>query len=436
MLKKKYVLGMLIFIACMFLIFLSEKEVELEGEYLIKYFDKVVLQEVDYRKRYGGGQKIWPVTADEQGSLRGYNVSTLGKMIEKGRDGIYAAGFGLFPDEQCDYNLYRLEGEEWELFASHPPESVEDDTLMKLYHDETLVSNLISYNGFLYYSVMYDDAPGEGGVKREYIYRINEQGGKPEQLACSFGIFYIYNDRIYYRTLDETTVNKPAQDRYFYICEMGMDGENKRKIYRGRDNADLERGRTFALGGGCLYMVCGERIKSVIGINLKTGDRKYFYVGRDYISRFCYEDGFLYMCAGDIIEPRKDSIYRMDVMSGRKELVARNINDAWLENGFLYCITVEEEKERNICRLNIYDLGRNMSASVMLDEREDEILPIHLEVLGDELLVELNIFRQESYSYSYIGLGTRYYKCRANTAFINEIDLQKLTQEEADVRYR
>ena len=58
MLKKKYVLGMLIFIACMFLIFLSEKEVELEGEYLIIYFDKVVLQEVDYRKRYGGGQKI------------------------------------------------------------------------------------------------------------------------------------------------------------------------------------------------------------------------------------------------------------------------------------------------------------------------------------------------------------------------------------------
>ena len=434
MLKKKYVLGMLIFIVCMFLIFLSEKEVELEGEYLIKYFDKVVLQEVDYRKRYGGGQKIWPVTADEQGSLRGYNVSTLGKMIEKGRDGIYAAGFGLFPDEQCDYNLYRLEGEEWKLLASHPPESVEDDTLMKLYHDETLVSNLISYNGFLYYSVMYDDAPGEGGVKREYIYRINEQGGKPEQLACSFGIFYIYNDRIYYRTLDETTVNKPAQDRYFYICEMGMDGENKRKIYRGRDNADLERGRTFALGGGCLYMVCGEEIKSVAGINLKTGDRKYFYVGRDYISRFCYEDGFLYMCAGDIIEPRKDSIYRMDVMSGRKELVARNINDAWLENGFLYCITVEEEKERNICRLKIYDLKKNESVSVMLDEREDGISSMHLEVVGDELLIELQAYRRVDGPYR--RLSTRYYKCRANMAFINEIDLQKLTQEEADVRYR
>ena len=428
MLKKKYVLGMLIFIACMFLILPFEKEVDFTEKYMKRYMkkyeDMVVIKEVQYRgKKYGGGQKIWPVTADEQGSLRGYNVSTLGKMIEKGRDGIYAAGMALFPDNQCDYNLYRLEGDEWKLFASHPPESVEDDTLGKLYWHETFICNIISNNGFLYYSVIYDEG---GSFNREYIYRINEQGGKPEQLACSFGIFYIYNDRIYYRTLDETYDEESLRGDYFFICEMGLDGENKREIYRGKDNASYERGRTFALGGGCLYVVCGMGIKSVIGINLKTGDRKYFYVGRDYISRFCYEDGFLYMCAGDIVERHKDSIYRMDVMSGRKELVARNVVDAWLENGFLYCITVEEEKKRNICRLKIYDLKKNESVSVMLDEREDGILPMHLEVVGNELLIELQAYRMVNGPFK--RLSTRYYKCRANTVLIHQLDLQKITQ--------
>ena len=70
----------------------------------------------------------------------------------------------------------------------------------------------------------------------------------------------------------------------------------------------------------------------------------------------------------------------------------------------------------------------------MLDEREDGISSMHLEVVGDELLIELQAYRRVDGPYR--RLSTRYYKCRANMAFINEIDLQKLTQEEADVRYR
>ena len=62
----------------------------------------------------------------------------------------------------------------------------------------------------------------------------------------------------------------------------------------------------------------------------------------------------------------------------------------------------------------------------MLDEREDGILPMHLEVVGNELLIELQAYRMVNGPFK--RLSTRYYKCRANTVLIHQLDLQKITQ--------
>jgi hypothetical protein len=56
------------------------------------------------------------------------------------------------PEESLCYNIYRLRDGVWDVFVSHPPESVDDERIeVHLYYDETYVRNLICKRGMADY---------------------------------------------------------------------------------------------------------------------------------------------------------------------------------------------------------------------------------------------------------------------------------------------
>ena len=162
-----------------------------------------------------GKQKVWQWTGrewvveeDTQGSVMGLNLSITGRRLLEAEGCLFSTGSvldtgaALYGGGNVEagepYNIYRLGKRGWEVVVSHPPESVNDERITVHYDwDVTVVSNLVYYDGFLYYSLRYNDTPGEGGEKPRYIYRVPVQGGEPEELALAYDPFCIYGGKIY-----------------------------------------------------------------------------------------------------------------------------------------------------------------------------------------------------------------------------------------------
>ncbi len=317
----------------------------------------------------------WTVEEDGAEISMGRNITSHGSILERGEDYVFAAGgkglragMELYggPDVpgKEDYSIYRLKDNRWELFASHPPESVNNKEITRHnFHDETSVSNLVCHDGFLYYSLLYDNAPGEGSDEEKYIYRIPEQGGEPEELALAYDTFYIYRGKIYYRTLEERKGGRCWKSAYW---EMEPDGTGKRLVCRAEN--DLHDVGMFTVGGGCLYVKHGNKL---MGVNLGNGNRKYFLFKKN-ADRIYYEDGFLYMHTDGA------SISRMNVITGETEGVSGKACKAYLGAGLLcfiqketlpgeveYCLNVMDLRTGGIASKRFRDTGENVEEEVM-----------------------------------------------------------------------
>ena len=156
------------------------------------------------------GWKGWEVKEDAPGSLMGSNiVSISGRAILEEGDSLYAAGYRLPMAMELyggdgvldweDYNIYRLKDGKWELFASNPPENVEDRYGIMV--DEGVAMNLMCYGGFLYYGVCYKHTWDEDRIldTAQFVYRVPIQGGGAEEVVETKyeSKFYIYNGKVY-----------------------------------------------------------------------------------------------------------------------------------------------------------------------------------------------------------------------------------------------
>ena len=93
------------------------------------------------RKETQQKEQEWVVTEDVQGSSMGRNLSYRGRFLLKveEEDSLFVAGRELYAGaalyggedvlEQEIYNIYRLKDGVWEVFVSHPPESVNNERI-------------------------------------------------------------------------------------------------------------------------------------------------------------------------------------------------------------------------------------------------------------------------------------------------------------------
>ena len=351
-------------------------------------------------------------------SAIGYNLSFGGHYLLENGDYLFAAGPGLsagvtlyggkdVPEKEA-YNIYRLKDDVWEVFVSHPPESVNNEMIKQHnYWDETIIRNLIYYNDFLYYSLLYDDEPAMGGNKMQYIYRIPVQGGKPEELALAYDLFYIYNGKIYYMGLE----NERRNGWECVYWEMEPDGTNRREIYRRAESW----GKSFTVGGGFLYVeeADGERIT---GVNLENGDRRYYSVPRVSMEGIYYENGYLYIWVSDY-GYTSNNILRMDVVSGEKKYLADCIYIAWLENGYLYYIWYDSTVKK--WSLSALNLRTEQSSTELLGENGSP----YLQTVGDDLVININVYKEHSKEKEI------YFKYKANTLPLERLDRREILLE-------
>lgn len=350
-------------------------------------------------------QQEWAVTEDIQSAM-GANLFQPGCYLLEERESLFVAGLyldagvalygGKDVSEKEKYNIYCLKDDIWEVFVSHPPESVGNEIIERhSNYDETSISNLVYHDGFLYYDVLYDDNPGVGGEKMMFIYRIPVEGGEAEELALSYERFNLYNGKIYY---------VGAADVFW---EMETDGTGRREIYRKSKNIYH---RLFTVGGGCFYV---ENQGGITGVNLETGDRKYYKdVGKD-LDNLYYKDGYLYY---DI----KGSIYRMNVISGKKEELA-GANKAWLEGGYLYYIWQDSVDWK--WNLSVLDPETKQSSTEVLEGPKTS--HAFLQLVGEDLLVVIHVYDEYMYKVEkYI-----YYRYRSDTLQLERLYRQEVLAE-------
>ena len=332
----------------------------------------------------------WVVEEDTQGGAMGFNLSIMGRRLLEAEGCLFVTGQGLDVGAALygggnveagePYNIYRLGNRGWEVVVSHPPESVNDERITVHYEwDVTVVSNLVYYDGFLYYSLMYDDRPDVGGENLQYIYRVPVQGGEPEELALAYDPFCIYGGKIYY-----VEPERGSGDREDIYWEMEPDGTGRREVYRKK--AELYH-RLFTAGGGCLYVE--DEGNRITGVNLETGAMKSYSMSGMNVEGFCHENGYLYIWIQSAQAYTHADIFRMDVVSGEKEYLANHVTGTWLENGYLYYTwsdhSVEDEK-RNLSVLNVETKQLETEA---LTERGGA----WPQTVGDDLVVTVNIYR-------------------------------------------
>lgn len=356
----------------------------------------------------------WVVTEDVQESME-TNLSLTGRFLLQEEGSLFVAGRDLdvgvamyggkdVPEKE-NYNIYCLKDGRWEVFVSHPPESVNNEEIKHHYSgDETFISNLIYYEGFLYYSLLYDYEPGMGGSKMQYIYRIPIQGGEAEELALSYERFSIYNGKIYY--VGEETGRRDWKD----VCwEMEVDGTGRREIYRRKRDWKY---RMFTVGGGCFYI--GDE-EGVTGVNLETGVRRYYKASWKGMKCLYYEDGYLYFLAD---YGMMSSIYRMNVVCGAAEQLADNVYAAWLENGYLYYTLYDDTDEK--WKISILDLENGqLSSDAMMEGGTSDI-----QIVGEDLLIKRRVYGEDWNTEKFV-----YYRYRADMLPLERLDRQEIPVE-------
>ncbi len=330
----------------------------------------------------------WVVEEDTQGSVMGFNLSIMGRRLLDAEGCLFVTGQGLDAgtalygggnvDAGETYNIYRLGKRGWEVVVSHPPESVNDERITVHYDwDVTVVSNLVYYDGFLYYSLLYNDRPGEGGEMPRYIYRVPVQGGEPEELALAYDTFCIYGGKIYY-----VEPEQGSGDREDIYWEMEPDGTGRREVYRKK--ADW-RYRLFTAGGGCLYVEDGE--KRITGINLKNGEKKSYGMQGMSVEGLYYENGYLYIHARNYATGKE--IFRLDAVSGEKEYLAKDFYWAYMENGYLYYVWNDHPSEDGKLNLSVL----NVETKQLETEALTESSGAWLQTVGNDLVVDVDIYK-------------------------------------------
>ena len=345
----------------------------------------------------------WVVEEDTQGGAMGFNLSIMGRRLLEAEGCLFVTGQGLDVGAALygggnveagePYNIYRLGNRGWEVVVSHPPESVNDERITVHYDwDETYVSNLVYDDGYLYYSLLYDDRPGEGGEKPRYIYRVPVQGGEPEELALAYDTFCIYGGKIYYVEPEQGSGGR--EDVYW---EMEPDGTGRREVYRKK--ADPHQ-RLFTAGGGCLYVEDDENRtaeggclyvdddgKWITGVNLKTGMLKSYCMSGIHMDGLYYEKGYLYIQTDNYATGEK--IFRMDAVSGEKEYLAEGFCWAYMENGYLYYTWNDHSGGDGKLNLSVL----NVETKQLETEALTESGAAWLQTAGDDLVVTVDIYR-------------------------------------------
>ncbi len=351
----------------------------------------------DTKKKDGqrGKQKVWQwmdrewvVEEDTQGSAMGLNLSITGRCLLEAEGCLFAMGYGLEAGAALygggnveageQYNIYRLGNRGWEVVVSHPPKSVNDERVTVHYDwDETYVSNLVYYDGYLYYSLLYDDRPGEGGEKPRYIYRVPVQGGEPEELALAYDTFCVYGGKIYY-----VEPEQGSGDREDVYWEMEPDGTGRREVYRKK--AELYH-RLFTVGGGCLYME--DEGNRITGVNLENGEKKSYGMQGMRVDGLYYENGYLYIQTHNY--PTGKKIFRLDAVSGEKEYLAEDFYWAYVENEYLYYVWNDDPSEDGKLNLSILNVETKQLETEALTERG----VVRLQTVGDDFVVTVDIYR-------------------------------------------
>ena len=330
----------------------------------------------------------WVVEEDTQGSAMGLNLSITGRRLLEAEGCLFSTGsvldtgaalYGGWNVEAGEqYNIYRLGKHGWEVVVSHPPESVNDERITVHYDwDETYVSNLVYDDGYLYYSLLYDDRPGEGGEKPRYIYRVPVQGGEPEELALAYDTFCIYGGKIYYVEPEQGSGGR--EDVYW---EMEPDGTGRREVYRKK--AELYH-RLFTAGGGCLYME--DEGNRITGVNLENGEKKSYGLQGMSVDGLYYENGYLYIQKDDY--PTGGKIFRMDVVSGEKEYLAKDFYWAYMENGYLYYTWNDYYGGDGKLNLSVLNAETKQLETEVLTESG----AAWLQTAGDDLVVTVDIYK-------------------------------------------
>ena len=342
-----------------------------------------------------GKQKVWQWTGrkwvveeDTQGGAMGFNLSIMGRRLLEAEGCLFVTGQGLDVGAALygggnveagePYNIYRLGKRGWEVVVSHPPESVNDERITVHYDwDVTVVSNLVYYDGFLYYSLRYNDTPGEGGEKPRYIYRVPVQGGEPEELALAYDTFCIYGGKIYYVEPEQGSWGR--EDVYW---EMEPDGTGRREVYRKK--AELYH-RLFTAGGGCLYME--DEGNRITGVNLENGEKKSYGMQGMRVKGLYYENGYLYIHARNYATGKE--IFRLDAVSGEKEYLAEDFYWAYMENGYLYYVWNDHPSEDGELNLSVLNVETKQLETEVLTERSGA----WLQTVGDDLVVDVDIYK-------------------------------------------
>ena len=330
----------------------------------------------------------WVVEEDTQGGAMGINLSITGQYLLEAEGCLFATGNGLDVGAALygggnvetgePYNIYRLGNRGWEVVVSHPPKSVNDERITVHYDwDVTVVSNLVYYDGFLYYSLMYDDRPDVGGEKLQYIYRVPVQGGEPEELALAYDPFCIYGGKIYY-----VEPERGSGDREDIYWEMEPDGIGRREVYRKKADPDH---RLFTAGGGCLYVE--DEGNRITGVNLENGGKKSYGLQGMRVDGFYYENGYLYIQTNNY--PTGEKIFRMDVVSGEKEYLAEGFYWAYVENGYLYYVWNDNPNGNGKLNLSVLNVEIKQLETEALTERGG----VGLQTVGDDFVVDVDVYR-------------------------------------------
>ncbi len=270
----------------------------------------------------------WPTEQDDAAVL-GSNLF-YGSSTVEGGGFVYTLNIGKYGGEPAQedegYNIYRLKEGEWELFVTDGFRS-------------PTISHLVYMDGYIYYVLK---EKGWGDPTDEYcsIFRASEEGGGPERLGDCDTNFYIYEGEIYF---------KRHKKGIRYFCKMKPDGEDIEELYSDdqQDVADFD----YTVGGGCLYL---KDEKHILGINLKTGKRKFFKTEAEHIRGMFYENDRLY-----IYDAENSEVYQIDVKTGdeSKIIEGKLLQDClWIHDGYLYYVEGENEPERFHCDLKAMNL--------------------------------------------------------------------------------
>ncbi len=376
------------------------------GEYLYIYRNKriykVSLKDRDIEKENQEevgikvrSEKEWRIETDYFGGAIGYNFFQGNEGVE-GNGYIYTRDMGLYEGEQGrvgeEYNLYWKKDGQWELFVTHPVEDEEhiiyENSVEKVY--EKFIQNITYYDKYIYYVLVKDTRPKEGGGTEGYIYRVPDQGGAYELLIKGSMFYFIYNHKIYYRTIEV------GENKGLYYWEMSLDGSEKRLIYKGDFRYPAEREVEFTVGGGCIYVREGN---GILGVNLESGLQKYLEM-IEVPKRFYYEDGYLYV-QFQIYPDNHEKIIRIDVKTEKEELVTADIitNSLYMYRGYLY-YTLWERKETGFkFTFRIINLSTMEVRTYDLAEMGPNTVPFaYIEVSGEDIIVRIRIWDKENSS--------------------------------------